>query len=292
MTESPATDQAQVIEGSSAPEADPPAEGTNSAASPDLASPATEETAAIGDKETGTPPASDPVEPERKPKPDRVKELLAERNYWREQAIKGQPAQPAAPVEPAVPEGPPTLEQHGYDTEKWSQAYAQWSRVDAARVVRQELEKVEQQKQAQTIAQSFAEREAAFAAVTPDYVDVVSNPELASLATPVISEAIVSGENGAALSYYLGTHLEELAAISRKSPTQQAIAIGRLEAKLANAPASPAAAPPVKKAVQQTRAPAPPSPVNSANGSSIDPNKLNPDDWMKWRNAELAARRR
>src|SRR5690348_10617559 len=112
MTESAAPDQAQVIEGSSAPEADPPAEGISSAASPDLASSAPEDTSAIGDKETGTPPASDPSEPERKPKPDRVKELLAERNFWKQKALEGNPAKPAAPVEPVAPEAPPTLEQH------------------------------------------------------------------------------------------------------------------------------------------------------------------------------------
>lgn len=277
MSDQPATGDAQIPDGSTTPDPEvvPPAEGTSSAATPDPASPDAE-AQATGDKETGTPPASDSHEPERKPKPERVKELLAERNFWRDRALGSQP-KPAIPEKPVESEAPPTLEQHGHDTEAWSKAYTEWARKDARSAVSEHLAKVREQEQQQQVTEKFVSRESAYAAENPDYYEAVADPTLQQFVTPTISEAIVVSDIGPKLSLHLATHRDELAAISRMRPTQQGIALGRLEARLAPMPA-PQATPP-RKPVQQTRAPAPPTPVGGQSPSK-DLASMSTDEYL------------
>lgn len=280
MTTDIATDTAQVPEGSPAPEpeAASPAESESLAAA---AEPAVDSEAPANGAEPDSPPASDATPPEaRKPKADRIKELIAERNFWRERAVAGNPAKPAAPETPPEPEGPPTLEQFEHDADAWAKAFAAYHDKRAAQLVDQHLARVREQEQQQQVAATFASREEQFAAATPDYAEAVSDPSLQQYVTPTISEAVVHSEVGPQLSYYLATHREELATIARMRPTQQAIALGKLEVKLSSAPPPSA---PKPKPVQQTRAPAPPSPIGKGKAPSKRPEDMPMDEYMEYR---------
>ena len=226
--------------------------------------------------------------PARKPTPDRIKELIAERNFWRERAVTATPAKTAEPATPPEPEGPPTLEQFGHDTEKWSQAFTAYHDKRAAQIVGQHLTKEREQEQQRAAAETFVARETQFAATAADYAEVVSDPTLQQYVTPVISEAIVASEIGPQLSYHLATHRDELAAIAKMRPVQQAQALGRLEAKLQATPATPATPAPKPKTVQQTRAPAPPSPVGNGSAPSKRLEDMPIDEYMaarqRWAN--------
>jgi hypothetical protein len=282
MTTDIATETAQVPAGSTPPDSNdvPPAASVPADAAPE---PAVGSEAPQANGETSdTPSEPDAPEPARKPKPDRIKELIAERNFWRERAVAGTPAKKAETETPSVSEKPPSLEQHGFDTEKWSTAYTEWARADAARAVERHLAKVEETKQAASIAEQFAQRENEFATSTPEYVEAVSDPALQQYVTPTISDAIVTSPLGPQLSYHLATHREELATIAKMRPTQQAIALGKIEAKLETLKAAPKSAP-KPKTVQQTRAPAPPTPVGNGSAPTKRPEDMSVAEYMEYR---------
>lgn len=282
MSESLAPDAAQAPAGSPSPD---PNDASPAASEPAAAAPEPavgSEAPAIGET-PATPPESDATPAQaRKPTPDRIKELIAERNFWRERAVATPPAKPAEPAKPAAPEGPPTLEQFGHDTEAWSKAFTAYHEKHSSDVVSQYLSREREQEQQRATAETFVSRETQFAATAPDYAEVVSDPSLQQYVTPVISEAIVESEIGPQLSYHLATHRDELAAIAKMRPVQQARALGRLEAKLQTtaAPATPA---PKPKPVQLTRAPAPPTPVGNGSAPTKSIEQMSISEYMEHR---------
>ena len=270
MADSLAPDPAQAVQGSSAPQADPPAASVPADAAPEPAAgsevqPATGETAA-SPAASDTPPTPD--EPPRKSADQRIKELIAERNALRQAlASTAPPAKPAAaePPKPAEPEKPPAIQDFD-DVNKWAAEFAAYTQRQAASLVettvRTALGKVESERAQATTQQSFAEREAAYARENPDYTEAVADPDLRQYVTQTISQVVVESDIGPALSHYLATNREDLQRIARLPPHQQAKELGKLEVKIAGLPKRQAAPP--AKVVQQTKAPAPPTPVGSA----------------------------
>jgi hypothetical protein len=117
----------------------------------------------------------------------------------------------------------------------------------------------------------------------PDYAEAVADPSLQQYVTPTISEVVVTSEVGPQLSYYLAQNRGELATIAKMRPTQQAMALARIEAKLSAAsPATPAPAP-KPKPVQQTRAPAPPTPVGNGSAPSKRIEDMSPEEYRAHR---------
>jgi hypothetical protein len=238
----------------------PPAGSEQPAASPEPAVPA--EVEAIG--ETPAAPA-ETVDPEPPPKrrtaEDRIKELVAERNALRE--LLGKTEKPKAEPAPAIADKVPAIEDFE-NVNEWAAAFSAFQEAIAAQVVERHLGKVKQREQIQTVQQQFVAREAEFAKSVPDYAVMVSDDGLRDLVTPTISEVVIASEIGPALSYHLATHRDELEVISKLSPAQQGVALGKLEVRLSNAPKQ-APKPAPKK--QQTQAPAPPSPVGGSPAS-------------------------
>lgn len=91
--------------------------------------------------------------------------------------------------------------------------------------------------------------------------------------------AALESDVGADILYYLATHQDEAAKISKLSPYAQAKEIGRLEVQLTTKPAK-----------KQSDAPAPIKPVGSAKATSLT---YSPDmsdaDYAKWRDAQKRA---
>ncbi len=268
MADPTLTDPAQAIEAPSAAQADPPAASVPADAAPEPAA-GSEDQPATGDT-AASPAASDPepaaAAPPRKSAEHRIKELIAENKALRSLAAQGQPAKPAAPEpKPAEPEKPPAIEDFD-DVNKWAAAFSAYTKRESAAhaetTVRAALGKVESERAAQTTQQAFADREAAYARENPDYAEAVADPDLGEFVTQTISQVIVESELGPALSHYLADHRDELQRIAKLQPHQQAKELGKLEIKIASAPARRQTVPPAK-VVQQTKAPAPPTPVGS-----------------------------
>jgi hypothetical protein len=134
-------------------------------------------------------------------------------------------------------------------------------------------------KQKATVLDSYHEREEEARAKYDDFEQVAYNPKVRI--TDVMAETIQSSEIGPDVAYYLGANPKEAERISRLQPFAQAKEIGRIEAKLVEAP-------PVKKT---TSAPAPIVPVNArASGNptydTTDPRSVKSMSTSEWIEAE------
>jgi len=137
----------------------------------------------------------------------------------------------------------------------------------------------DQQREQTQILESYNEREEAAREKFDDFEQVAYNPNLKI--TQVMAQAIQSSEVGPEVAYHLGTNPKEAERISKLAPILQAREIGKLEAKLSEAP-------PVKKT---SSAPAPISPVKAAsNGGTVydttDPRSIKTMSTSEWIEAE------
>lgn len=209
------------------------------------------------------------------------REAERDRDYWRDQASR----QPQAKPETAAPEAPrkaPTLAEHNYDETAYQAAMAAHLRDEAVQAARETFRQEQAQLTEQQRAESWAERQAAFAAKTPDYEEKAYYAPISK----EVAQIVMDLENGPAVAYYLGEHPDEARVISRMSERQAAVAIGRIEAKLS----APAAAPPPKPAV--SKAP-PPAPQIEAVEPAVqkDPSQMTDAEFAKWRKRQIAQRR-
>lgn len=225
-----------------------------------------------------------PGKPKNKGVGKRINELtkekhdaLRERDYWREQAMAtqkgGQPAPTDAPQAQAAEQdnGEPRIEDFEFDVTKFNRAHYQWLRDQDRR-----------QEQASQRLTTLRDRESAFEAEHPDYRERVYSPTVPI--TQGMAEAMLGTDNAPAVAYHLATHLDEAAAIAALSPIQQAIAIGRIDARLSAPPAPAAPSAPLPK--KTTNAPPPPKTVSGAGQPTVtvdDPNISSAQRIALWR---------
>lgn len=259
--------------------ADAPAADTTTEA------PAPSDIVATGDD---TAPAEDEGSATSEPKPPkgsasaRIQELIEERNALRAYGrhLEGRlteglrpaaPAAPAAPAPVAAPtEMPPKLEDFKYDASAHAKALGEWTQeqVDARVAAGVEAKLAEQR--AASARQTFEARVDAFAAVTPDFHAVISNPNLPNLHQRA-AERVVGHESGPAIAYHLAKNPDLALRISRLDADSQLVAIGRIVASL-EAPATAGSKQKTSAAPAASRAPAPPRPVSSGSSPGKDPN--------------------
>lgn len=202
-----------------------------------------------------------------------------ERDY-----LKGQLDAVRQPEPQKVAPGKPTLEQHGFDQEKYLDALADWKIDERAKKDSQRQATEKQQTERQTKVTGLQKQLQAGAVKYEDFQDVVTNPDL-PLPTHVVEAAMELGDATADVLYFLGKNPEKAAEIANMTERGAAIALGRIEASLAKPVATPSPAP------QVSRAP-PPTPV-VGNRASVDkdPEKMSADEWQVWRNKQIAAER-
>lgn len=184
----------------------------------------------------------------------------AEAAYWREQAQMRQQPQQEQPRPTPAAQGKPTLEAFGYDQDAYENARDAWVIQQAQQSWREQNQQEQSQRQQQERVTKFRERVAAFEKEVPGGWEAAKAAPFDP--TPVMVEAIAESEIGPKVGYYLSQHLDEARAISTLAPFQQAIAMGRIEAKLLSVP------PPTPR-TPVTRAPAPAPSL--ASGSAARP---------------------
>ena len=237
----------------------PPVEGENSTEATPPAPAAAETPPANG--ETTAPPQSS--EPPLSRAEARIKELVEERNFYRQKFVDAATPKPADQVEtPQLATAPPKLEDYDFDTTAWAQAHADWSekRIEqrATEIVDKRLGDTQAKGEESRLQEVWAAKVSDFKKVKPDFdVVVQSMVDDQVPITATMLEVLKHSPEGPAITHHLGTNRAELTRISKLPPTLQAAALGRLEATFASAPKTPAA--PAAKPL--TRAPAPPSPV-------------------------------
>lgn len=238
-----------------------------------------------GQETPAEPPESDePPAPKKGSAEERIRELVAERNATREFAehileqyrTLAASAKTPEPPKDEQPRPEPKLEDFEFDAAKWSQAFAQWAREEAQRTARQAaaeaVQQTSKQREQEAARNTWNARLAEFARNKPDAHAVISNPSLPI--TEHMSEVITASEKGPELAYHLGTHPAEAARIARLSPTQQAAALGRLEAQLSVAP---------PKRPNVSKAPEPPNPIAGGAAPAIDLENCSINDFLKAR---------
>lgn len=165
------------------------------------------------------------------------------------------------------------------DSEEYTKAVI---RFEANKIADAKLAQVKHTEQAKEIKTRWDKDAALVKKDSADFDDVVPDFFESSHFTPVIDRAVMESDRPAAVIHYLATHEEEAESISAMSDYKAAIAIGRIESKIATAPAA-------KKA---SSAPAPIKPLGAkgGNGGEVDPEKESPKEYAARRNKELASR--
>ena len=191
------------------------------------------------------------------------KRLDREQRKWERQRAQQPVAQPPKQLPPA---------EQFESTEAYADALA-------TQKAEQLLAQREAQKQQAELLEAYHDREEQAREKYDDFEQVAYNPNVRI--TDVMAETIQASDVGPDVAYYLGANPKEADRISRLSPFMQAKEIGRLEAKLAEAP-------PVKKT---TSAPAPITPVTArASGNptydTTDPRSVKSMSTSEWIEAE------
>ena len=168
------------------------------------------------------------------------KRLAREQRKWeREQQAKQAEMQAKARVPAELPPA---------DQFESPEAYAEALAEKRAQELLQQREAAKRQAE---IMEAYHDKEEEVRGKYDDFDQVAYNPQLPI--TDVMAETIRASEIGPELAYHLGSNPKEAERIARLSPFLQAKEIGKIEAKLADAP-------PVKKT---SSAPAPINPVSA-----------------------------
>lgn len=102
--------------------------------------------------------------------------------------------------------------------------------------------------------------------------------------TPMIVDLLADCDSPADVAYYLAKNRVEGVAISRMTPIQAARAITKIEARLTGVPPAP-------QTKKISGAPPPINPIGSkSSGLTIDPDKMTPKEFAKWRESQGARR--
>jgi hypothetical protein len=112
----------------------------------------------------------------------------------------------------------------------------------------EERQKRTREEQGLKLAESYQTHVSKARSKYPDYDDVVGNDAL-PISRPMADAIMEAGEQGPELAYHLGQNPDEALRISQLSPRAQFLELGRLAAKLSQAPATTPvskASPPIK----------------------------------------------
>lgn len=180
----------------------------------------------------------------------------------------------------AVDATAPTLEQFGFDPEKYADAKAAHEK-DKALKEYQSKQREESQKQA--VDRVSTDWETKVSKAEDKYDDFEEKVGKLDPRNPVVL-SIMEADTGADIAYYLGTHVEEARKIFSLSPASAIREIGKLEAKLSSTPEKPKV---------PSKAPAPitaltgTSPVSSSEPSEADDTA----SWIKKRQRQVHGKR-
>lgn len=209
----------------------------------------------------------------------------AEADHWKAQAYAQ--AQRLEEIERNAPG--PKLEQYN-DFEAYAQAVAKFESEKAFKTgieqerqayanyqAQQAAEAQQRQAQAQYEA-GLSQRLETAVKKFPDFLEVVTGPDLPGIQGTPAFAAILESEVGAEVMYYLGKNPVKAHHLASLSPIGQAVEVGRIEAAIKNG-----------KLVSS--APPPPSTLSGKGGATTDPARMSYDDFVAWRRKDIAKRR-
>ena len=181
---------------------------------------------------------------------------------------------------PVVDPTAPTLEQHGFDPEKYAEAKAAHEKD---RALKEYQTRQRQESFNQAYERVSSEWEEKVSKAEDKYEDFDEKVGKLDPRNPLVL-SIMEAENATDIAYYLGTHPDEARRLISLSPASAIREIGKLEARLSVVPEKP-------KAPSKAPAPITPltgtSPVATSEPSEGDDIK----DWIRKRQKQVHGRR-
>ena len=174
----------------------------------------------------------------------------------------------------------PTLEQHGFDPEKYAEARATY---EADRRLKEYQSKQREDSQKQSIERVSTDWEMKIAKAEDKYEDFEEKVGKLDPRNPVVL-AIMESDIGADIAYHLGSHVDEAKKIFALSPASAIREIGKLEARLST---------PTEKPKAPSKAPAPITPLTGTApvSSSAPSDQDDTADWIKKRQRQVHGKR-
>ena len=172
----------------------------------------------------------------------RIRDLLSERDHWKQEALKAQAEQ----NKPA-----PKLEDYDHDIEKFTEAAVEHKANEIAvdSIARQAADY--ETRAAKELENTFNEITKESVHTYPDFDKVFDKDVPVSIQ---MAESIVISDKPAEIAYYLGTNRDVAAKIASMPPHLQGYEIARLEARLSASPIESKAPPPPTRTVAGTNA--------------------------------------
>lgn len=179
--------------------------------------------------------------------------------------------------------GEPRLENFD-NLEDYVAAKAEWvadQKLTKAFTEREQKQARQSEEQRQrSLAEGWQKRLDAARSTLEDLDDVIESADVPL--TPAMAETIMESDLGPQVAYYLARNPAEAEKLAGMTPSAVARAIGRIEAKLESEALTK----------QKSTAPKPVDPVGARGTSGKDPDKMSAEEWVRWREDQLAAKRR
>lgn len=160
---------------------------------------------------------------------------------------------------------------------EWAVAVANHAAKKAQEVAERQFSERQQQSQQAQVFESYAAREREYAVSHPEYADAYQALQSSVRFGPQALEVMAASEHGPAIVHYLGQHLDIADRVARLPAHLAAAEIARIEAKVSS-----------PKPV--TKAPSPPPTLGGGAALSKDPDRMTPEEWVRWRNNQLKQR--
>jgi len=204
---------------------------------------------------------------------DESQQRLAEMQHWiQQQQNSPQPGEM------------PKLADYDYDEGRYQSAVQQWHAENVQSMQQQQQAAMRQRQQhaaqvyeQQAVAAKLAEGVKKY----PDFAVKVNDPNLPNLreVSPAAFEAVMTSDAGVDVAYYLANNTSEIYDLAKLTPVQAVKRVAQLEALVAKQPPGVTRMPPK-----------PPSTVKGSAGAIKDPQKMSTDEWMAYRNRQVAKR--
>lgn len=202
----------------------------------------------------------------------RADQIAADRDEWRDRALRVE--KPAQIVEESTPTAGKKLADFGYDEEKYQDYLFKQAEDRAAKAAESVLTRQQNETQRVQMIVAHKARESEFAKKVPDYFEIAHYAPI----TQTLAELVMESDQSAALAYHLGKNPEVATRLSQLPERMQARELGRIEAKLLDAPKPP----------QVSGAP-PPAPKIAPSNAQVekDPKDWTDTDFAKWRKKHM-----
>jgi hypothetical protein len=152
--------------------------------------------------------------------------------YWKQQALKtaSDPKKESVDSKPVASDGKPSPDKYPTHSE-YVEALTDWKTEQKFKDRDQKSEQKSLAERHAEVVQTYTERKKAFAAITPDFDEVIGEVD-GTTVSHAVRDILVLSENGPELAYELAKNPKEFERINKLPPMLAAQAMGRFESKL------------------------------------------------------------